>query len=444
MALWTFPLDVVALIERCTEALHARTAHRLAPLLQGLLWARGRRTVTSWLRAAGVTADFRASYYFIASLGRQVGLLAGVFFRRLLDRLAPGERWLFALDDTPTARYGRWVEGAGVHRNPTPGPSQQQFVYGHIWVTLAWVLRHPCWGTLSLPLLAWLYIRHKDLPQVPRWYRPPFRTKLELAANLLVWLATWLGPVAKPVWVVVDGFYGKKPFLKVARARHIVVVGRLRRDAALWSVPAEVPSGQRRPGRPRKYGAQRLSLAKRAGQTRGWQTLSVVQYGRAVLKTYKTFLATWQPAGGVIRVVLVREVGRWLAFFCTDPQAAVPALLEAAADRTAIEQTFHDVKEVEGAGQQQVRNLHANVGAFNLNLWAHTLVEWWAWERPQKELSDRQASPWDDATRRPSHADRRKALQRASIEPAFCQRSGGRPWPRKILQLLRNLVKMVA
>jgi hypothetical protein len=36
----------------------------------------------------------------------------------------PGERFLFALDDTPTKRYGPHVEGAGIHHNPTPGPAE--------------------------------------------------------------------------------------------------------------------------------------------------------------------------------------------------------------------------------------------------------------------------------------------------------------------------------
>ena len=30
-------------------------------------------------------------------------------------------------------------------------------------------------------------------------------------------------------------------------------------------------------------------------------------YSRPTAKTYKTFLATWRPAGGVLRVVLVQE-----------------------------------------------------------------------------------------------------------------------------------------
>ena len=67
-------------------------------------------------------------------------------------------------------------------------------------------------------------------------------------------------------------------------------------------------------------------------------------------KTVKTFLATWKPAGGVIRVVLVQEEDGWRAYFCTDPAASVQDILEAAAGRTAIEQTFKDVKEVEGRG----------------------------------------------------------------------------------------------
>ena len=74
-------------------------------------------------------------------------------------------------------------------------------------------------------------------------------------------------------------------------------------------------------------------------------------------KIYKTFLATYAPVGGVIRVVLVKEDHGWYAFFCTDPNAGVKEILETSADRVTIEQDFLDVKEVWGPGQQQVRNI---------------------------------------------------------------------------------------
>jgi hypothetical protein len=48
----------------------------------------------------------------------------------------------------------------------------------------------------------------------------------------------------------------------------------------------------------------------------------------------------------------------------------------------------------------------------SLNGWMYRVVEAWAWGRSEEELVDRSPSPWDDATRRPSHADERKALQR--------------------------------
>jgi len=93
--------------------------------------------------------------------------------------------------------------------------------------------------------------------------------------------------------------------------------------------------------------------------------------------------------------------------------------VKAVADRAAVEQDFHDVKEVHGAGQQQVRYYWANVAAFNLPLWGHTLLELWAWSQPAKKLADRRASPWDKPARRPSHADRLKALRRQCLEQAI-------------------------
>ncbi len=43
-----------------------------------------------------------------------------------------------------------------------------------------------------------------------------------------------------------------------------------------------------------------------------------------------------------------------------------------------------------------MRHFWANVGAFHLNLWAHTLEELWAWRRSAGRLRDRKDSPWDD------------------------------------------------
>ena len=422
--------------------LHARNRWRLPVLLVGILFARGRRTVTTWLRAAGISTDFADYYYFLSSVGRKAGAVATQLLVLVLETLPLPERLLAVIDDSPTKRYGPKVEGADIHRNPTPGPADQEYLYGHVWVTLSLAVQHPLWGLLGLPLRALLYVRQKTLPTLPKNRGWTFHTKLELAAQLLEWIAPIVTGAGKQLWAVVDGGYTKRPFLQRAAAAGVTVVGRLRKDAALRDLVSEPRRRKRGRGRPRKYGKHRISLAKRAGQKRGWQAVTCTLYGQAVTKTYKTFLASYRPAGGVIRVVLLQEEHGWLAFFCTDPQASVAEILEAYAARATIERIFHDDKEVWGTGQQQVRNIWANVGVYHLNLWMHTLVELWAWHRSHAQLCDRRDSPWDDATRRPSHANRRKALQQEILHAEFSTITKACRLPRKILRLTQRLMKL--
>ncbi len=416
MSLWTMPAALSALVGALAAFLDPRTRDRFWSVFFGLLLCREkRRTASAWFRAAGIGTDFRRAYDVLGSVGRRVGSLSTMLLRAV-DRMAvgPSGRIVFALDDTVTKRFGPGVEGAGVHHNPTPGPAGHTWVYGHVWVTLACVVRHALWGTIGLPVRAALYVRRQDIAKIPPEYGWSFRTKLALAAELIGWLAVWLQATKKVVWLVMDGAYAKRVVLQAARAARAIVVSRLRLDAALWTLPDPKPRPGKR-GRKPVYGDRKISLAKRAAARGGWVTEEFDIYGRYETKTYKTFLATWPPAGGVIRVVLVRNDDGWVAYFCTNPDATAADILGLVADRAAIEQVFHDIKEIWGAGQQQLRNVHANVGAYHLNLWAYTLVELWAWDRPEEDLVDRSASPWDAAWRRPSHADRRKALTRAML-----------------------------
>jgi len=434
-------------IQRMTCVLDPRLSGCLVPLLSGLLFATGRRTVSSWLRASELSNHYQDYYYFVYALGRKVKALAAVVLHIAVQVIAADGRMVLAIDDTPSKRYGPKVEGAGVHRNPTPGPAGSRFVYGHVWVTLAWVVRHPLWGAIGLPLLARMYVRQKDIDAqfLTLFHQVTFQTKLVMAAELLTWAVALLNYLGLKLWVAVDGAYAKRVFLKAAAQARVIVVSRLRRDAALFDVPAPVPPGKRRRGRPRKYGPKRISLAKRAGQRCGWRTETLVLYGVAVSKRYKTFVATYRPAGGLIRVVIVKEDDdAWRAYFCTHAEATVAEILEAVADRSALEQVFHDLKEVHGVGQAQTRNYWSNVAVYHLNLWWHTLIELWAWHRPSAEIVDRQRSPWDDEDRRPSHADKRNALRRQCLEEEYQAGAELGPVPRKIQTLCRRLVRLVA
>ncbi len=443
---WECPDQWLEWSEWLSAGLHARNRWRLPVLLLGILFANGRRTVTSWLRAAGISDDFDDYYYLLVPVGHKTKSIATQLVTLVLRTLPLPERLLLVIDDSPTKRYGPKVEGADIHHNPTPGPADQTYLYGHIWVTISLALRHPKWGAVALPLQAMLYVRKKTMATIPPWRHWRFATKLQLAARLVEWIVPILKNAGKTVWVVIDGGYTKRPFLRrVLKLSNVVIVGRLRKDAALRDLPPKSKRGQRRGrGRPRKYGKNKISLAKRAGQKQGWQTVECMLYGETVTKTYKTFLATYRPIGGVIRVVLVKEDHGWFAFFCTQPDASVVEILEAFADRATIEQDFHDVKEVWGAGQQQVRNIWTNLAVYNLNLWMHTLVELWAWDQNHEQLCDRSDSPWDDDERRPSHANRRKALRQLMMQNELSTLKAAWWLPHKFTDLAQRLIALAA
>ena len=299
---------------------------------------------------------------------------------------------------------------------------------------------------LALPLRAMLYVRQKTIPTIPKKRGWRFRTKLELAARLVEWIAALVKQAGKTLWVVIDGGYTKEPYLKPVIATGTTVIGRLRKDAALRDLPRPLRRGQRRGrGRPPTYGKNSISLAKRAGHRQGWQTIECTAYGRNGHQDLQNVSGHLRARGrGDSGGDRQRRARLASASFRPIRTLTVVEIIEAFADRATIEQDFHDVKEVWGAGQQQVRNIWTNVAVYHLNLWMHTLVELWAWNRPHAELCDRSDSPWDDPERRPSHADRRKALRRHILQNELSAVTAIWSLPRKILRLARRLMALAA
>lgn len=84
-------------------------------LLVGILFASGRRTVTSWLRAAGISHDYDDYYYLLAVVGCKSKSIATQLVALVLRTLPLPQRLLLVIDDSPTKRYGPKVEGADIH-----------------------------------------------------------------------------------------------------------------------------------------------------------------------------------------------------------------------------------------------------------------------------------------------------------------------------------------
>ena len=91
-----------------------------------------------------------------------------------------------------------------------------------------------------------------------------------------------------------------------------------------------------------------------------------------------------------------------------------------------------------------MRNVYASIGAFAVNLTLYSVVEAWAWSRPEEGLMDRSRSPWDAEERRPSHADKRKALQREILREEIRAPVPRRRKRQEIQELVTRLLDLAA
>jgi hypothetical protein len=438
---------MLAHVNSMAHMLDARIAFRLSIMMAGMMLADDRRVASAWFAAGGVQDDWDRFYDCLISIGCKAQLLAIPLVCAVVRKFDPGPEGhlILAADDSPTKRYGRHVEGAGVHHNPTPGPADGEWLYGHNWVSLCLLSRHPVWGVIALPLLSRLYVRAKNISDLRLKYAWKFKTKHQLLVELVTWFVNLIDgwEMQCKIWLVVDGAYAARTVLSPLRKQGVIIFSRLRKDAALFDLPPEPKEKQR--GRPRVYGLNRISLSKRAASRQGWQSITYHCRGSEVTRQFKSFLATSKLVGGVIGVVIVRfEDGGWAAYFCTDPHMEAREILETVAARWAIEEHFHDVKEVWGAGQQQVRNVWSNIACWQLNQWMYTLVELVSWDVPEGELTDRSGRPWDNPHRRPSHADKRRSLAKQMLKKQFLACLPKRPEFGKIRRSIADLISLSA
>ena len=135
--------------------LERRSAPCLAWLFLGAVLARGRRTVTRWIRAADLSAQFRPCYTTVAAAGKKAyNIATRLVYEVVKPLVADLAKLTLALADTPTQVYGPFVQGASIRHSPTPGPAGSPNVYGHIWVVLGLLAVYPVWGVIAVTLLA--------------------------------------------------------------------------------------------------------------------------------------------------------------------------------------------------------------------------------------------------------------------------------------------------
>ena len=170
------------------------------------------------------------------------------------------------------------------------------------------------------------------------------------------------------------------------------------------------------------------------------------QYGEIVKKRVKSFVATSKlTKGRPIKVVLVKEDEKiWVPLMSTNAEHSAKEILESYGVRFGIEETFKDLKEIWGWGKQELRLLESNEAATVMNMLLYGLTQLATWDRTTADLIDRSDSPWDDPTRRPSHADRRNFLRRGVLADEFNAALESQTMTKEIINVLERLLYLAA
>jgi len=433
----TFAEQLAMLLPRRTQPFF------LSLLLGALLAITRRRTVTQWLKAAQISDDFRQAFYHIPHIGRKGPEIFDKILELLLKQLRPvlmaSSKIRLVLDDSPTKRYGKKIEGAGYHHNPTPGRTNAKTCFGHSWVVAVLVVSHPLFGEISFPIDAELYLRQKEIDKLQEKYDRIFKTKTTIAVEMVKRLVLKFKAFEKTIEIIVDGGYAKDTVLRpLGELNGVMTITRLRRDAVLFELPPPRQPKQR--GASKKYG-NRIDMKAMVADEQGWKIVECRQYGQVVQKRVKWFVATSKlTRGKPIKVVLIKEDEKtWVPLMSTDANQEVKEILESYGVRFGIEEVFKDLKEVWGWGKQELRLLESNEAATVMNMVLYSLTELATWDRRQEELVDRSFCPWDDASRRPSHADRRNYLRYGFLANEFNAALHSQPLAAKLKSALKRL-----
>lgn len=254
------------------------------------------------------------------------------------------------IDDTTCGRYGKHVAYAGYFKDASASNVMRRVCHwSHNWVLGCVHVRCRRWPDWVIGLPVWFALYRKPVDCDAAAGRP-FRTRHELAAAMLAATRTALPP-GRRIEVGADGGYATRVLCgALDRAAGENLVSRMRSDAAVYALPPT----RRRPGQrgrqPRKGRRLPALRAMAARRTKGWRTITVRAYGKAVSKRVLPIICLWPHVCGYepIKLLIVRDpAGRQRDdfLFCTDPAVSDEAVVERLAARWPVEECIRDGKQ---------------------------------------------------------------------------------------------------
>src|SRR4051812_40072005 len=323
------PPILTTLVDRLAETVPRRARATFTELLVGAAVTRGGH-VTDAILAAGLSRSW-TSYYWLLERGRWSWLPVWRALLGVLEELFAPPVWHVVIDDTVVERISAGAPGSLIHHNHSAKPNRPRFLCGQGWLCLAAVVERG-WKVGAVPLMLRLVRRGTH------------RGKLRSARFLVRLFGQRLGRVR----LLLDAWFVRARLIEAALADGHTVIGRVRRDLALYAVPR--PPRRRRRGRPRKYG-ERLTRAE--VEALPVHRSARILYGRLEGVRYRTRPGAARfLEGRVVRAVWVElerpdrrdRPAEARLLVCTDPDLPATEVVTSYAKRWAVEPLFAAMK----------------------------------------------------------------------------------------------------
>jgi hypothetical protein len=320
------PPILTTLIGRLAEAVPRRARTTFTELLLGAATTRGGH-VTDAILAAGLSRSW-TTYYWFLQRGRWAWLAVWQALLAVLATLLEPPVWHVVIDDTVAERVSARAPGSLIHHDHAAKPNRSRFLRGQGWLCLAAVVERG-WRVGAVPLMLRLVRRGTH------------RGKLSSARFLVRLLGRRLGRVR----LLLDAWFMRARLIEAALADGHTVIGRARRDLALYAVPR--PPRRRRRGRPRKYGPR---MTPERAEALPVHRSARILYGKLEVARYRTCrVAARFLEGRVVRAVRVRlersdRPGEERLLVCTDPDLPATEVVTSYAKRWSVEPLFAAVK----------------------------------------------------------------------------------------------------
>ena len=336
--------------------------YAFAPLFSTPVWAHaqilavgailcpGKRTVTSALRIMGLSQEKKFTNYHRV-LNRAVWSTrqgAKILLGMIIVFIPANRPLIIAVDETTERRKGKKIKYKGCYRDAVRSTKKKVVhCFGLKWICMTIIVPLP-WTKRSwaLPYLTVLAPSKKSNKANGKKHK----TTVDWTCQMIMPVRRWAPDRA--IVLVGDGAYAavKLALCCDGFSNPVILVSRLRMDAALYDFPPPVQPGKRGP-KPKK-GKKQPSLAERADDpSTSWKTIEIVWYG-GIKRTLEIFsgICLWYTPGQdpvPIKWVVVRDPEgklRTEAFFCTNQEATGEQILHWFILRWNIEVTFEEAR----------------------------------------------------------------------------------------------------